>query len=93
MVPAPRPGLLEEYEKYLAACAEYNRQGLRASPKILIRRGWRKPTLPRAGGTSAPVGCTHQNDGCDTSKMSHPRGSPYPLGHRLGHPELRPLIS
>jgi hypothetical protein len=32
MVPAPRPGLLEEYEQYLAACAEYNRRGLQDEP-------------------------------------------------------------
>jgi hypothetical protein len=32
MVPAPRPGLLEEYEQYLAACAEYNRRGLQGEP-------------------------------------------------------------
>ena len=28
MVPAPRPGLIEEYEQYVAACAEYNRLSL-----------------------------------------------------------------
>jgi hypothetical protein len=33
MVPAPRPGLLEEYEQYLAACAEYNRRGLQGEPE------------------------------------------------------------
>lgn len=33
MVPAPRPGLLEEYEQYLAACAEYNRRGLQDEPE------------------------------------------------------------
>jgi hypothetical protein len=32
MVPAPRPGLMEEYEPYLAACAEHNRRGLQGEP-------------------------------------------------------------
>jgi hypothetical protein len=33
MVPAPRPGLIEEYEQYVAACAEYNRLGLQGEPE------------------------------------------------------------
>lgn len=33
MVPAPRPGLIEEYEQYIAACAEYNRVSLQGEPE------------------------------------------------------------